>query len=312
MTATPHIAMLCATQRGLRCLQRVVELVPDARLTVLSFREEPWEPPFFEAIQDFAQRGGQAFYESRSLRSADLSANWSQAPPDIILAVSWRYMVPRSAHSLATRGAFVFHDSLLPAYRGFSPTVWAVLNNERQTGATLLEMAEEMDAGAIIDQVIIPIAGDEFIASIMERVTDAYLELLDHNLVKLLQGSVTGRAQDSSRATFCCKRLPEDARINWNLPITAVFNLIRASSRPYPGAFTTFEGRRVIVWSAQKIDRTNDWVGGVPGRVVKLIKGSGVHVMTATGPIMLSQVQLEGEDVTNADAVFKTLSCTLV
>lgn len=311
MTAARHIALLCATRRGLRCLQKIIALLPNARLSVFSFREEPWEPRFFEDIRHLAQTSGCDFYESRSLDTVDLRHRWAESPPDLLLAVSWRYLIPHGVYSLATLGAFVLHDSLLPAYRGFSPTVWALINNEPETGATLLQMRDQMDSGAIIDQMAVPIAEDDFIGPVMERVTEAYLQLLERNLPNLLSGSHTGREQDVKHATLCCKRVPEDSRIDWNLSASQIFNLIRASSRPYSGAFTTFEGRHLTVWSAETLETTMEWVGAVPGRITRVIKGVGVHVLTGDGAILLSEVQLEENAAATADTVIRKLSSTL-
>lgn len=308
---SPHIALLCATARGEACLRKIAALLPHARLTVFSFREEPWEPPFFKGIREFSEQASFAFHEAKSLAAAQGAAGWRTSPPDLLLAVNWRYLVPREIFSLPRMGAFVFHDSLLPAYRGFSPTVWAMINGQSQTGATLLEMADGVDAGGIVDQAAVPIGEDDCIGTVVQRVTDSYLELLERNLTGLLAGFACPKAQDSRLATFCCKRLPEDNRIDWKMPAEQIHNLIRATTRPYPGAFTSLSGRQLKVWSARRVEVVKSYVGAVPGRVVEIIPGEGVLVLTGTSPLLLCEVQLGSETPTLADTTLNKLAHTL-
>lgn len=309
---SPYIALLCSTARGEACLKKIAALLPNARLMVFSFREEPWEPPFFETIRKFSEQSGFEFFESKKLAALQSVADWRVSPPDLLLAVNWRYLVPQQIFSLPRMGAFVFHDSLLPAYRGFSPSVWAMINGQSQTGATLLEMADEVDAGGIVDQAVVPIGEDDCIGTVVQRVTSAYLELLERNLTGLLAGSVSPKAQESRLATFCCKRLPEDNRIDWKMPAETIHNLIRATTRPYPGAFTSLSGRQLKVWSARRVKAIRSYVGAVPGRVIEVLPGEGVLVLTGTGPLMLCEVQLDSESPAPAHTTLNKLAHTLV
>ena len=311
MTQEPHIVVACATQRGLACLRMLAGLLPHARFSVFSFREEPWEPPFLDEISAFCRMREMLFRETKDLLTTDAAAAWATSPPDLLIAVNWRYLMQRAVLSLPRKGAFLFHDSLLPAYRGFSPTVWAMINGESQTGATLLEMADEVDAGGIVDQAAVPIGDDDAIADVTQRVTEAYLCLLERNLPNLLAGSTRPIPQNHSLATFCCKRLPEDNRINWSLPAVQIHNLIRATSRPYPGAYASIAGRRMIIWSAKLMKGTRKYVGIVPGRVIEITKGEGVTVLTGDGVLRLCEVQVESEQITPAWLVLNRLAYTL-
>ncbi len=165
-----HIALLCATQRGRAFLehlfQQLSHCAPQAQLTVFSFVEDPWEPRYLDDIRALAQGCGARFVETRRVEkaSADLPS------VDLLLAVSWRYLIPANVFQAPRLGAYVFHDSLLPQYRGFAPTVWAILNGESQTGVTLCRMAEHVDAGDIVAQQAVPIGAEETIADVMARV----------------------------------------------------------------------------------------------------------------------------------------------
>jgi methionyl-tRNA formyltransferase len=306
-----RIALLCATARGVEFARRLRELAPDAELALFSFREEPWEPPFLDDIRQFAASSGAAFFEGKDLESPSLERYWSGTRPDLMLAVSWRTLLPRRIYERPSRGTFVFHDSLLPKYRGFSPTLWAILNGESRTGVTLFKIDESVDAGDIADQEAVPIGPDDAIGEVLPRVTQAYLRILERSLKPLLNGTLTLRPQDATAATFTCRWTPDDLRIDWTQPAAQVHNLIRATSDPYPGAYTLLEGRRVRVWSSRLPKEARRYVSRLPGRVVEVLPGVGTAVLAGDGPVILGEVQVEGGERGSAEKLLGRLSYRL-
>ena len=306
-----RIALLCATRRGYRVLQRLIELAPDAELVVFSFREEAHEPPFLDDIRALAEANGAGFHEARQVGAAKWRPLWESTDFDLMLVVSWRYLIPPEVYSRPKRGAFVFHDSLLPAYRGFAPTVWAIVNGEDHTGVTLFEIADEVDSGAIVAQERVPIGEDDTIADVMERVTAAYLPLLTRMLPEMLDGTAPRSAQDVLQATYTCKRLPDDNVIDWKQSTAAIYNLIRATTEPYPGAYTTLNERKLIIWAARRTENARPYVGRVPGRVVEVRPDEGAVVLTGDGALLITRVEYEGESAAIASEVLNSLAHTL-
>ena len=186
---------------------------------------------------------------------------------DVAFCVSWRYMIPPHIYNRPSRGTFVFHDSLLPKYRGFAPTVWSIVNGESSTGVTLMEIAEEVDAGDVVDQLKVPIGETDTIADVLENVTSAYLVTLERNIFGILDGSYNPVSQDHSLATYTVKRTEVDYRINWTKPARVIYDLIRGCTVPYPGAFTTVEGVKYRLWEANLYD-TRTFETHSPGRFV--------------------------------------------
>lgn len=306
-----QIVLFAATERGCLFLKRLKRLVPDYNITVFSFREEPWEPPFFEEIHELTTEVGGSFFEARNVGDGQFRDFWQNQEVELIFCVSWRYMVPSLVYQKATKGTYVFHDSMLPRYRGFSPTVWAMINGERQAGVTLFEMTDEVDAGDIVDQKEVIIGADETIQTIIGRVTETYLLLLERNLSPLLENTAKKTPQDHAQATYTCKRLPEDNRIDWSSPARSIYNLIRAVTSPYPGAYTTLNGKKMRIWSARLLDNGPRYDGIVPGRVVKFHQGEGAMVLAKGGMLLLQDVQFEGEERVCASRVLNRLSYTL-
>ena len=138
----------------------------------------------------------------------------------------------------------------------------------------------------------------------MERVTQGFLRLLERSLPDLLAGTAPRTPQDESRASCCRRRVPEDDRIDWSRPARDVHNLVRAVTRPYPGAFCAWNGRVLRVWTAALPAEARRYAGGAPGRVVQVLPGVGSVVSAGDSAILLSEVQVEGgEAVCAADVL---------
>jgi len=175
----------------------------------------------------------------------------------------------------------------------------------------LFEMEASVDSGAIVDQQKVHIAPDEYIGSVLNRVTNAYMRLLERNLATLLGGTATKRVQDESEATYVCKRTPADNFINWRNPAATVFNLIRAVSKPYTGAFSHLNDRRLFVWSADLPTDARRHVGIIPGRVLEHSAGAGASVLAGDRAIFLRNVQFEGGEIVTADRILTSTTMRL-
>lgn len=305
-----RVVLLCATQRGRKVAERLLRIMRDAHVVLVTFREEPWEPPFFDDIRSLAAASNASFIEATRLDTPEAAVIWNE-PVDLLLAIGWRHLVPSTHYSSIRLGAFVFHDSLLPKYRGFSPTVWAMANGEDHTGVTLFEMAAAVDAGDVVDQIRVPIGPDETIADVVERVTATYLQLLERNLPALVEGNAPRQRQEETAATFCARRTSHDNEINWKERTDRVYNLVRAVGRPYPGAYTTLGDRRLRIWAARPEPGASRWVGRAPGRVVEVRPGIGSIVLTRDAGLLVTEAQVEGDEPRCAAEILSSLSATL-
>ena len=156
--------------------------------------------------------------------------------PDLILVDSYSMLLPADVLAIPRRGAFNVHGALLPSYRGANPTQWALLNDERETGATIHCMTEDFDAGDIVAQSRVPIRFEDTWVDIHARVRRATEELLAQQLPRILDGSYERRPQDAATASHFRRRRPEDGRIDWTASALTIYNLVRALVAPNPGA----------------------------------------------------------------------------
>jgi methionyl-tRNA formyltransferase len=292
-----HIALFCATQRGLKFLNYLASMADGCRLTVLCFREEPWEPSFIDDIYRASRRIGAQFIETRRATRSLVDDITDTHPLDVIFAVSWRYMIPREVYSQARTGSFVFHASLLPKNRGFSPTVWSIRRGETFTGATLIEMIDDVDAGDIVDQIKVPIGESDTIADVMDGVTSAYLELLGRNFQAIMSGKIKKIPQNHSEATYNGKLTPADFELDWSQSAASIMNMIRAYTRPYPGAFSQLAGTKIRIWRAQIRETETESGSEKPGQVLKVLDRGGFYVSTVSpgACIHVQQYEMDGE-----------------
>ena len=157
--------------------------------------------------------------------------------PDLILSVYYRNMVGARILEIPRLGAFNMHGSLLPKYRGRAPINWAVLHGEPRIGMTLHKMVRRADAGDIIDQQGVDIAPRDTAEQAFRKVLPCARAVLARQIDALLSGSARATPQDESQATYFGGRKPDDGRIDFAKTSAEIFNLIRAVTDPYPGAF---------------------------------------------------------------------------
>jgi len=167
---------------------------------------------------------------------------------DIILSVNYLFLIERLLFSKAELAVNI-HGSLLPKYRGRTPHVWAIINNESKTGVTAHLIDDGCDTGDIIKQKEVEINNNDRGADILEKFNKLYIPLVDEILIDFERGSITPIPQNNKNATFFGKRTPDDGRINWGWHKERIRNWVRAQAYPYPGAFTYYQGldEKVII-----------------------------------------------------------------
>jgi len=171
--------------------------------------------------------------------------------PDLIFSFYYRELLPREVLAVPRLGAFNMHGALLPKYRGRAPVNWAVLEGERETGATLHAMVEKADAGPIVDQEKVPIGPDETALDVQKKVAEAAVRILERRIDELKAGTAPRRPQNLADGFYRGRRRPEDGRIYWSRPSPRVHDLVLAVTHPFPGAFTDVFGAPVRIWKAR-------------------------------------------------------------
>ena len=207
------------------------------------------------------------------LGSPDFYDRLKSLRPEVIVVVAYGKILPQELLDLPPYGGINLHASLLPKYRGASPVNWAIINGEQETGVTTIKMNAEMDAGDILLARRVSIGPMETAEELEEGLSLVGAELLSETLARLQEGKLTPHPQDPSQVTFAPRLKKEDGRIDWRKGTTQVFNAIRGLV-PWPGAYSTFRGKKVIFWRGELFDvpAGKKLPVGVPGEIIFLDK----------------------------------------
>jgi len=301
------------TKRGYLTLRALVDRGADV-VGVVSLQQDEHEVERYEEpIRALAEEYDITHYETRWMKDRDYAELISkEIQPDIAFVVGCRILIPREIYQIPLLGTLAVHDSLLPEYRGFAPLNWSILNREDHTGVTLFHLSDLMDGGDIVAQKSVPIGPDDTAPVVYERVCQATVDLVLEVYPLLAQGSAPCIKQDYATGSFTCSRTPADGMIDWSKPTIAIYDRVRALTYPYPGAFTYYEGKKLMVWKAKPLSNPPYYAGRIPGRVITISRPEGyVDVLTSDGALRILEVQFEGEYRTQAVNVIKSVRSTL-
>lgn len=231
---------------GVRCLSVLLAHGVDVRL-VVTHTDNPNENIWFDSVTELAARHDIPVITPDDPNTPEVIGQIRALEPDFLFSFYYRNMLKKDILDLPKRGAFNMHGSLLPKYRGRVPVNWAIIMDERETGATLHVMNEKPDNGAIVDQQAVPILPDDTALEVFHKVTCAAEIALDRCLPQLLAGTARFREQNLAQGGYFGGRKAEDGKISWLRTAREIHNLVRAVAPPYPGAFTRLAGRPMRV-----------------------------------------------------------------
>ena len=277
-------------EMGYGCMEALLEAgVPVTAL--FTHEDDSHEEIWWRSCAELARRHGVATYTPQRL-----DASWIERiramRPAVIYSFYYRNLLPDEALRTAPLGAYNLHGSLLPAYRGRAPVNWMLANGEHEAGVTLHHMVARADAGDVVGQRSISIDDTDTALTLYRKLVPLGVALLTEMHPLIVQGRAPRRAQDLSRGSYFGRRRPEDGRIDWRWPARRIFNLVRAVTHPYPGAFCSLGGRKLWVWEseiAQEAGRR-----GAAGEIVSAAGGGAVEVAAGEGSLLITRAQFDG------------------
>ncbi|AZF16212.1 bifunctional UDP-4-amino-4-deoxy-L-arabinose formyltransferase/UDP-glucuronic acid oxidase ArnA [Pseudomonas sp. R3-18-08] len=234
---------------------------------VFTHADDPKENNFYGSVAQLCARNGIPVHAPEDANHPLWVERIAKLNPDFIFSFYYRNLLSEPLLALARQGAFNLHGSLLPKYRGRAPANWVLVNGETETGVTLHRMVKRADAGAILAQHKVSIERSDTGLSLHAKLRETASHLLRDALPQLAQGTLAETAQDESQATCFGRRTAADGKIDWNKPAEQLFNLVRAVTQPYPGAFCAVGEHKLIVWQAD-VAKGNE--GLAPGRVISV------------------------------------------
>ncbi|MBT6050250.1 MAG: hypothetical protein HOB13_02905 [Lentimicrobiaceae bacterium] len=214
------------------------------------------------------------FYLTNNLSSQNIKQLIIDENIDLAISANWKYIFDSSFLGLFKNGILNLHLGNLPDYKGNATANWAIINGETCIYANIHKMTIDLDAGDIISKAKIEIKGNTYIGDILDEVQKLAPILFEDSVKKIKNDSNYYLEKGEKKGLRCFPRLPEYSQINWNENGENIYRLIRASSRPYSGAFTFLDNKKVIIWRANIFTPDNLFLA-VPGHIVEINKDSG-------------------------------------
>ena len=241
------------------------------------------------AVKQFAVEHGLNVLQPKNLKAPDFVEELRALKADLQIIVAFR-MLPEVVWNMPSIGTFNLHGSLLPKYRGAAPINWAVINGEKETGVTTFFLKHEIDTGDILMQEKLPIGEDETVGEVYGRMMEMGGGVVLKTVKMIEKGGYTLSPQDASKATQAPKIFPETCEIDFEKTTGEVHNFIRGLS-PYPGAWTTLDGKKLKVFKTKKsIENHSKQVGTIVSDDKKFLK-----IATADGFVEVLELQLQGK-----------------
>ena len=259
---------------------------------VFSHLDDPDENIWFGSVADWAKKNRIPVFFPQNVNTPEWFEMIRNISPEVIFSFYYRNLLSRDILMIPSAGSFNLHGSLLPTYRGRCPVNWVLVKGEQHTGVTLHHIIEAPDAGDIVGQKEVPIGFEDTAFTLYQKLCAKAKELLEELLPLIKKGIAPRIAQNLKQGSYYGGRRPEDGKIEWNWPIVQIYNLVRAVTDPYPGAFTYLpEGRKLFIW----------WALPEKGRVSKGPVGAlefereNVYVRASDGRLKLLDVEVGKE-----------------
>lgn len=251
-------------------------------------------------VKEFALSQGLAVHQPSKIKTAEALALFTEREFDAAVVVAYGRILPPAFLRAPRLGCVNVHFSLLPKYRGAAPVNWAIVRGERESGVTTMLMDEGLDTGPILLQRSTEMEDGETAPHLLERLSHVGAELLVETLTRL--DEIEPRPQDDAQSTLAPVLRREDGLIDWSLDAAQVEHRVRGF-QPWPNAFTTHHGRRLIVWHAEARGREAGLGDAAPREAVAtaagtLVAARGDDLVVACGgetTLKLLEVQPEGK-----------------
>ncbi len=283
----PKIILIGSVNSSRKTLEKLLEhqlnivavlgLHPEAAMNVSGYFD----------LKDLSESNNIPFQYFTKVNDAAIVDFVASKSPDLVFVVGLSQMIREELLAIPKYGLIGYHPTRLPEGRGRGALAWIILGKV-QGAASFFKMDEGMDSGSIWSQEHYEVNDNDDATSVIHQILKAIDKALDAVLPDLKKGIFTTTQQDESQATYLGKRNPEDGIIDWNQSAARIHQLIRATTKPLPGAYTYVGTKKMVIWNASVSEVTNHL--GVVGRIV-IADASGVHVQTGEGLLKIENIE---------------------
>ncbi|MCP4974597.1 MAG: methionyl-tRNA formyltransferase [Maribacter sp.] len=249
-------------QLGLSCLEAIYEIhgSVDLAITLKDYQARNKSGRIY--MDEFCKKYSISLHKTSNVNNQDVIAIIRKFEIDWLFIIGWSQIASKDVLDAPKKGVIGIHPTLLPEGRGRAAIPWAILKRLNKTGVTLFKLDEGVDTGEIINQVEIPIDDKVSATVLYDLVIKSHVDLMESTFPLLENGSVQLMEQNDGLATEWPERKPEDGQIDLTGSVYDAECLIRAVTRPYPGAYLMQNDKKLIIWSAAVSDVLPDGIEG--------------------------------------------------
>lgn len=229
-------------------------------------------------------------FQPDNINSEDSIKKLKAINPDFIVVAAYGQILKKEILSIPKYGCVNIHASLLPKYRGAAPINWAIINGEKETGVTIMEMVEKLDAGDMYLKECINIEEDDDAITIHDKLSNIGGKLIVEALKGIYSGGIIPASQDDSKFSYASMLNKKMGRIDWNESGERIKNLIRGL-KPWPSAYTFYKGNNIKV---HKVELSSKFKDGKNGEIVK-VSGEGIFVNCIDSCVIIKELQFPGK-----------------
>ena len=220
---------------------------------------------------------------------------------DVCVVAAFGQIIPASILHMKKYGCINVHASLLPKYRGAAPIQWAVIDGEKESGVTIMQMDEGLDTGDMLAKAIVPLGEKETGGSLFDKLSEAGGRLCVETLAKLEKGEITPEKQGESPTAYASMLDKKMGNIDWNKSAVVIERLVRGLN-PWPSAYTHLDGKTLKIWACDVLPQSAS--KGESGEILEVTKDA-IHVQTGDGILVLREIQLAGKARMDAGAFLR-------
>lgn len=246
----------------------------------------------FPPVKEKALELGIEVYQPDNINSEDSLEKLGALNPDIIVVVAYGQILKKQVLKLPKHGCLNVHASLLPKYRGAAPINWAIIDGEKQTGVTIMQMDKGLDTGDMILKSSIEISDEDDYISIHDKLAKIGGSLLIEALNDLEKGKIIRTPQDDSLSNYAPMIFKDTGKINWNKSGKDIYNLVMGL-KPWPCAFTNYKDIMVKIHKVSILPKFND---EEVGKIIKVSK-EGIYVNVLDSCILIEELQFPGKKI---------------